>query len=73
MVMPSERVVLAISLPPKVKKSSQSKQPSCVPPNIVIPLPFQQQIAKYLIKFEILTSALGFLFLKFLIDHNYNK
>jgi len=41
--------------------------------NTVVPSPFWQQTAKYLIKFEILTSTLGFLMLKFLIGAGYNK
>jgi hypothetical protein len=36
-------------------------------------LSFQQQIAKYLIKFEILTSTLGFLILKFSSSTEYTK
>jgi hypothetical protein len=41
--------------------------------NIVVPLPFWQQIAKHLIKFEILTSTLGFLILKFSTSNGYSK
>jgi hypothetical protein len=40
---------------------------------IVEPLPFQQQTAKYLIKLEILTLALGFLILKFFTSNWYIK
>jgi hypothetical protein len=40
---------------------------------IVEPLPFQQQTAKYLIKFKFLTSALGFLILKFSPSNVYIK
>jgi hypothetical protein len=37
------------------------------------PLPFQQQIAQYLFKFEISTLALDFLILKFLASNGYTK
>jgi len=41
--------------------------------SIVVCLPFRQQTVEYLIKFEILTSALGFLILKFLIGNGYSR
>jgi hypothetical protein len=39
----------------------------------IIPLPFRQQIAEILFKFEILTSAPSFLILKFSIGNDYRK
>jgi hypothetical protein len=39
----------------------------------IVPLPFWQQIVEYLTKLEILTLALGFLILKFLISNGYSK
>jgi hypothetical protein len=39
----------------------------------VVPLPFQQQTIEYLIKFEILISALDFLNLKFWTNNGYIK
>jgi hypothetical protein len=41
--------------------------------NAIVPLSFWQQIVEYLIKFEILTLALGFLILKFLTSNGYSK
>jgi hypothetical protein len=39
----------------------------------IIVLPSQQQVAKYLIKFKILTLALDFLILKILASNGYKK
>jgi hypothetical protein len=39
----------------------------------IVHLPFRQQIAKQLIKFEVLTSTLGFLILKILASNGYMK
>jgi len=39
----------------------------------IVPLPFWQQIVEYLIKFEILTLALGFLILKISTSNGYSK
>jgi hypothetical protein len=41
--------------------------------DIVVPLPFRQQIVEYLFKFEILTSAPSFLIIKFLTCNDYIK
>jgi len=40
---------------------------------IVVPLPFWQQTTEWLIKFEILILALGFLIFKFSIGNGYTK
>jgi hypothetical protein len=39
----------------------------------IVPSPFWQQTTEQLIKFEILTSALGFLILKFSANNGYTK
>ncbi len=43
------------------------------PLKIYIPIPFWQQITKYLFKFEILTSTPGFLILKISTSNGYTK
>jgi hypothetical protein len=40
---------------------------------IVVPLPFRQQTTQYLVKFEILTLALGFENFKFWAGNSYKK
>jgi hypothetical protein len=39
----------------------------------IIPLPFQQQTVEYLIKFEIVSLAIGFLIQNFSIGNGYSK
>lgn len=41
--------------------------------HIIVPIPFWQQTIENVIKFEILTSSLGFLILNFFASNGYSK